>query len=91
MEGRKTGGRAKGTRNKVGQDLREIAGVYTMEAISTLAEIMRHSPAEPARVAAARELLDRAHGKASQAVTGAEGGALAVVMQIVTGVARADD
>lgn len=65
----KTGGRQKGTRNKVTADVKEAALAYTSDALDTLSEIMR-SPKEPAaaRVAAARELLDRGHGKPKQSV-----------------------
>lgn len=49
--------------------MREIAGVYTEEAVGALAEIMRDKryPAI-ARVGAANGLLDRAHGKPRQGV-----------------------
>ena len=69
----RTGGRATGTPNKLNADLRELAGVYTAEALTTLAHIMQHGEAEQARVAACRELLDRAHGRPAQAITGAGG------------------
>lgn len=72
----KVGGRVKGTPNKATRDVRALAGQYTDEAIKTLAHIMQHGETEPGRIAAARELLDRAHGKAAQPVTGAGGGPL---------------
>jgi len=65
----KTGGRQKGSANKITADVKEAAAFYTAEAISTLAGIMTDTgEAAPARVAAAKELLDRAHGKASQSM-----------------------
>jgi hypothetical protein len=65
----KTGGRQKGSRNKITADVKEAALVYTSDALETLATIMR-DPEESAaaRVAAAKELLDRAHGKSRQPV-----------------------
>ena len=39
-----------------------------VEAIETLASIMRHGESEAARVAATDKILDRAHGRPSQAV-----------------------
>lgn len=65
----KTGGRKAGTPNKVTLAVKEVAGEYTESAINTLAGIMKDSeqPAA-ARVSAARELLDRAHGKPTQPV-----------------------
>lgn len=71
--GLKTGGRSKGTPNKVNRDIKELASVYTDKALTILAHIMEHGEAEQARVSAARELLDRAHGRPPQALTG-EGG-----------------
>lgn len=65
----KTGGRQKGSANKITADVKEAAAFYTTEAIATLAGIMGDKEeAAPARVAAARELLDRAHGKPKQSV-----------------------
>jgi hypothetical protein len=45
------------------KDMREEAGKYAGEALLALLELMRNSSSDPVRVAAARELLDRAHGK----------------------------
>ncbi len=66
-------GRRKGTPNKATADVKAAAQKYTDEALETLAKIMRDSDADPARVASARELLDRGHGKPAQSHTG-EGG-----------------
>lgn len=64
-------GRPKGRVNKVTADVREAALVYSAEALDTLASIMRSTEeAAAARVAAAKELLDRAHGKSRQAIVG---------------------
>jgi hypothetical protein len=58
-----------GGRPKVLAEVRELAGTHTLEAIETLARIMR-DPNENARarVAAASAILDRAYGKPAQAV-----------------------
>ena len=74
--GRKTGGRRKGTANKPTPLKGGGAHVYTIEALHVLAGIMRTGTNEAARIAAARELLDRGHGKAPQAHTDSEGGPL---------------
>lgn len=73
--GRKTGGRRKGTPNKATADVKAAAQAYTDEALRVLVSILRSrkAPAQ-AKVAAARELLDRGHGKPAQAVTGPDGG-----------------
>jgi hypothetical protein len=95
MKGQKTGGRTRGTRNKVTAEVKDLARRYSDEAIRTLADIMLdgevildrfgiESPRTPAaaRVAAAKELLDRAYGKAPQAITGEDGGAVKVDQEI---------
>jgi hypothetical protein len=64
-------GRKKGGKNLVGCDVRELAGVHTPAAIETLVEVMTDKQApHTARVLAANALLDRAHGKPPQAITG---------------------
>lgn len=49
--------------------VRELARVHTAEAIDTLVKVLRAKSIPQARVAAARELLDRGHGKAPQVAT----------------------
>ena len=44
-------------------ELKDEAGKYAHEAIEALVELMRNSGSDPVRVAAAKELLDRAHGR----------------------------
>lgn len=63
----RTGGRKPGTPNKVTADVRALAQKYGPKALKVLAEIMEGTtqPAA-ARVSAAKELLDRAYGKAPQ-------------------------
>ena len=65
-KGQKYGGRTVGTPNKATAEIKELAQDYGPEALETLAVIMRDSDSDAARVSAARELLDRAYGKASQ-------------------------
>lgn len=62
-------GRKKGVPNKATAEIKAIAAQYGPDAIAALAEIIknRKSPAA-SRVAAATVLLDRAYGKATQAV-----------------------
>jgi hypothetical protein len=65
-----TGGSRKGVPNKATAAIREIAGQYTEQAVTTLVSILAGGEGIPAaaQVAAAKELLDRAHGKPSQSV-----------------------
>lgn len=61
--------RTKGAKNKQTLDVKELAQDYTADAVATLASIMRDDEeAAAARVAAARELLDRGHGKPKQSL-----------------------
>lgn len=45
-------------------DVKDAAAQYAGEALDVLAALMRESGSDQVKVAAARELLDRAHGKA---------------------------
>lgn len=58
-------GRPKGSPNRATRDVKEAAREYTSEALRTLANIVRRGKTEQARVAAAKELLDRGYGKAT--------------------------
>lgn len=68
--GERRGGRKKNTPNKVTADVRALAQEYGPDALAVLASIMNgeQQPAA-ARVSAAKELLDRAYGKAPQPIT----------------------
>jgi hypothetical protein len=69
----KTGGRQKGTPNKITAEKRatlaELAQQHTGTAISALVEVAR-TGSDAARVAAAVALLDRAYGKPVQMIEG---------------------
>lgn len=64
----KTGGRQKGTPNKVARfDLAKSAKVYGLRALAVAIEIMENEQeAGPVRLAAAKEVLDRGFGRAKQ-------------------------
>ena len=65
----KTGGRKPGSLNKATASIKEIAGQYTESALETLVVVMQDDTApHSARISAAREVLDRAHGKPAQFV-----------------------
>ena len=61
-------GRPKGALNKKTAEIKAIAGKYGPDAIQVLVRIMERGESEGSRVAAAKELLDRAYGKAPQAL-----------------------
>ena len=59
-------GRPKGVPNKLTKTVRELASTFSPNAIGVLVRIMADTNAPAAsRIAAAKELLDRAHGRPS--------------------------
>src|SRR3546814_20190143 len=83
--GERRGGRQKGTPNKATASIRDIAREYTTEAIEALVSVMAGGADIPAaaQVSAAKEILDRAYGKASTALNGDEdGGPVALMTEI---------
>lgn len=87
---RKGAGRKKGIPDKATRQqhrsLADMAKEYAPGALATLAEIAQRGESESARVSATKELLDRAYGRAPQAVehTGD------IEIRIVTSVPRAN-
>ncbi|API58748.1 hypothetical protein BSL82_04980 [Tardibacter chloracetimidivorans] len=71
-------GRQKGTPNRITRDVREAAQKHSAKAIAELVRLLKDTDSR-VRVAAARELLDRAHGKpvSPQEITGRDGGPVA--------------
>lgn len=67
---REGAGRPKGSQNKSTAAIKEVAGEYSEQAVLTLVGILAGGEGIPAaaQVAAAKEILDRAHGKPSQSV-----------------------
>ncbi len=51
-------------------ELRGAAQKYTMQALEVLVHVAQHGESESARVSAACALLDRGHGRPTQAVEG---------------------
>lgn len=85
-KGKKTGGGSRaGVPNKATADIKALAQEYTAKAIRELAVLAGlvnagagKAESETARVSALNALLDRGHGKAPQAITGADDGPLIV-------------
>ncbi len=72
--GRRAGsGRKKGSPNKSTAEIKAAARKHGAAAIDRLAHLMMNAESEAAQVAAAKEILDRAYGKAPQALTGDDG------------------
>ena len=78
-KGRKTGGRQKGSVNKSTAEIKLLAQKYSARVIEELAKLAGVSDAdggkaesEQARIAAMKELMDRGHGKPTQAIVGGD-------------------
>jgi hypothetical protein len=71
-------GRPAGVPNKITADIKALAQVHAETAIRELATILTTAGNAQARIAAAKELLDRGYGKATQyaEVTGKDGAPL---------------
>ena len=64
---REGAGRKVGSISKITTPVRELASQYSDEALEVLVSIMRDEDIDPnARLIAAREIMDRAHGKPTQ-------------------------
>lgn len=91
--GKKTGGRTKGTPNKATGEAKHLASAYgpaAIEAAAKLAGLVNNgsgkAESEQARLTAIGLILDRAYGKAPQAIVGDEdGGPVKQVLEIVWG------
>lgn len=84
-KGTRIGGRAKGTPNKATAEVRDIARQYAPSIVAELARLAHDAESEQARVAAGREILDRAYGRAPQAVDMALDGELRTVIEVIRG------
>lgn len=77
----KFGGRTKGTPNKTTADVKALAQQYAPAALEELARLAKEAESEAARVAAIKEILDRAYGKSRQPVDGdGDGGLIKILM-----------
>lgn len=85
MGGKRPGaGRKLGSVNKATAELRDIARRYVPAAMKELARLATKAESEQARVAAIKEINDRAYGKAPQAmeVSGPGGASLIPVLNV---------
>ena len=82
--GERRGGRKAGTPNKATIEVKAAAQQYTGEAVQTIYNLMRDGESEQIRLAAAKELIDRGHGKAPQSVehTGEGGGPIKASVEV---------
>lgn len=66
--GKKTGGRRAGTPNRATREIKALAATHGPAMIKELARLAKAAESEAARVSAIGMMLDRAYGKATQAV-----------------------
>lgn len=65
-------GRPKGALNKATAEVKLAAREHVPAVLKELARLATKAQSEAARVAAAKEILDRAYGKAPQAIIGGD-------------------
>ena len=93
MRGRKTGGRRRGTPNRVTVDIRAAAQIYGPAAIERLALIaglaidargqpVRGAESEATQLGALRALLDRGYGRATQPIASDENGTTITMLHL---------
>lgn len=70
IENGRLGGRPKGVVNKATHDIRMLARKYAPAALEELGRLSVEAQSERAKVAAIREILDRAYGKSAQPIEG---------------------
>lgn len=83
MSGNRGKGRPKGALNKATRDIKELARAHGPEVVEGLVRLFREADSDTARIAAAKEILDRGYGKASQPIAGDEDSPLRVINEIV--------
>ena len=66
----KTGGRQKGTPNKTTAEIRYIAGMYAVEAIQTMVNIMRTTDNDALKLKVCEMIINRGYGAPSQTFLG---------------------
>lgn len=81
----RTGGRLKGTPNKATAEVKSLARQHGADMIKVLAAIAKNAKKpDAARVAAAKELLDRGYGKSMQMISGPDEGPIKVESRLDT-------
>lgn len=83
MSGNRGKGRPKGALNKATKDIKELARAHGPEVIEGFWRLFKEADSDAAKIAAGKEILDRAYGKASQPIAGDEDSPLRVINEIV--------
>lgn len=86
-DGKKTGGRVKGTPNKATAEIKAAAQRHGQACIDALVDILKNGESEQARIAAAKELLDRGYGKSQQNIELEAGSVLTEILSEISATA----
>ena len=81
---REGAGRKQGVPNKANAEIKAAAQKHTAEAIKIIAKLMKEGESEQVRLAAAKEIIDRGHGKPMQSVehSGEGGGPIKASVEV---------
>lgn len=66
----KVGGRVKGEPNNATKEIKALAQKHGVDVIKQLAKLAKDADSDAAKIAACKELLDRAYGKSTQPIAG---------------------
>ena len=90
-KGQKTGGRTKGVPNKATKDIKEIARAHGPEVIEGFWRLFKEADSDQAKIAAGKEILDRAYGKSTLPLSGDDDApAIKVISELVLRGVRSD-
>jgi hypothetical protein len=64
------GRRPRGSLNKTTVEIRAVALLHAPQALAELVRLLKHAKSGQVRVAAIKEILDRAYGKSPQSILG---------------------
>lgn len=81
--GERRGGRQRGVPNKATREIKALAQKHGPAAIATLARLAKSADSDAAKIAAAKELLDRGYGKATQPLAGDPDGAPIAYQEVI--------
>jgi hypothetical protein len=91
-ENAKKGGRPKGSTSSIKRDLAERCRANDARYVQILDDIAQNSTNEGYRLTAIRDLMDRGHGRPTQAISGqGPGGAIPFVVQLPVAISNDDN
>lgn len=70
-------------KNASSADIKSLAAMHGKDALARLVQLMNGAESEQVKVAAAREILDRAYGKPAQSIVGDEDAPIKAILEVV--------